>query len=72
MGDTTTLFVVEVFEYWIGTGDESLLAEFWPNVKIAVDWAIKQAGPDVLPTHLVCTYDILDLDQYNHTTYNSQ
>jgi hypothetical protein len=71
MGDTTTLFVVEVWEYFIGTGDESLLAEFYPTVVTAVDWAIKQGGPDGLPLHLVCTYDILDLDQYNHTTYNS-
>jgi non-lysosomal glucosylceramidase len=63
MGDTTTLFVVEVFEYWIGLGDESILEEFWPTVTAAVDWAIKQAGPDGLPTHLVCTYDILDLQQ---------
>ena len=71
MGDTTTLFVVEVYEYWIGTGDESLLAEFYPTVVTATEWAIKQGGPDGLPLHLVCTYDILDLDQYNHTTYNS-
>ena len=71
MGDTTTLFVVEVYEYWIGTGDESLLAEFYPTVRTATEWAIAQGGADGLPTHLVCTYDILDLDQYNHTTYNS-
>ena len=71
MGDTTTLFVVEILEYWIGTGDEAMLQEFWPVVRTASDWLVKQAGPDGLPTHLVCTYDILDLDQYNHTTYNS-
>ena len=71
MGDTTTLWVTEVMELWHNTGDEDLLLELYPYVQIATRWAIKQTSSLSLPLHLVCTYDILELERYNTTTYNS-
>jgi non-lysosomal glucosylceramidase len=71
MGDTTTLWVTEVMEVWHNTGDEDLLMELYPYVQIATRWAIKQTSTLSLPLHLVCTYDILELERYNTTTYNS-
>lgn len=71
MGDTTTLWVMELLELWHNTGDEDFLLEMWPIAKRAVYWQIQEASQIGLPWHLVCTYDIIDFDQYNSTTFNS-
>ena len=71
MGDTTTLWVMEVFELWKHTGDEDFLQEMYPIAKKAMYWQIQNAAEIGLPWHLVCTYDIIDFDQYNTTTFNS-
>jgi len=71
MGDTTTLWVVELLELWRNTGDDALVAELYPAAARAVAWLIGNAAPLGLPEKLYCTYDILWLDGYNTTTYNS-
>jgi hypothetical protein len=63
--------VMEVLEMWRNTADEDFLQEMWPTVKNALYWQIKVASAIGLPLHLVCTYDIIDFDQYNSTTFNS-
>lgn len=71
MGDTTSLWVVEILEVWRHTADEDFLQEMWPIAKNAMYWQINNAAEIGLPWHLVCTYDIIDFDQYNTTTFNS-
>ena len=60
MGDTTTLWIVELLELYRHTGDESLLADLWPTAARALAWAVNNsAGAGGLPFELYCTYDIL-------------
>ena len=40
MADTTTLWVTELFEFWINTGDVALVNELWPNARAAIGWLI--------------------------------
>ena len=60
MGDTTSLYVTELYEFWVSTGNASLVAEFWPAAKSAIGWLIQASSQIGLPWHLVCTYDILE------------
>jgi len=71
MADTTTLWITELWEFWIQTGDEAFLTEMWETAVGAINWQINVASQIGLPWHLVCTYDILVLEAYNTTTYNS-
>jgi non-lysosomal glucosylceramidase len=71
MGDTTTLWVVELLEVWQNTGDDALLTDLYPTAVRALSWLIMNAAPLGLPEKLYSTYDILWLDQYNTTTYNA-
>jgi len=71
MADTTTLFVVEAYEFYINTGDLEFLHDLYPAVKSAMAWLVERAKGVGLPQHLVCTYDILALERYPTTTYNA-
>ena len=71
MGDTTTLWVVELLELWRGTGDDALLDDLYPTAARALAWLMANAAPLGLPERLYSTYDILWLDRYNTTAYNS-
>ena len=44
MGDTTTLFVAEVAEWWYMSGDVEELEAKWPSVKKAVAWLLANAN----------------------------
>lgn len=59
MGDTTTLWVVELYEVWKETGDDALVAELWPTAARAIGWLVENAAPLGLPEKLYSTYDIL-------------
>jgi non-lysosomal glucosylceramidase len=71
MADTTTLWLVELYEFWINTGDRVLLDEMWPTAAAAVAWQINACSQIGLPWRLVCTYDIIDFQQYNTSAFNS-
>jgi non-lysosomal glucosylceramidase len=73
MGDTTTLWVVELLELWRSTGDGALLADLYPTAQRALQWLMANAagGGYDLPDRLYSTYDILWLEAYNTTSYNS-
>lgn len=71
MGDTTTIWIIELLEVWQNTGDYALLTDLYPTAAKALSWLMTNAAPLGLPEKLYCTYDILWLDQYNTTTYNS-
>ena len=71
MGDTTTLWVVELLELWQSTGDGALLDDLYPTAQRALGWLMANAVPQGLPEKLYSTYDILWLEGYNTTAYNS-
>ena len=71
MGDTTTLWVVELLELWWSTGDGALLADLYPTAQRALQWLMANAQPQGLPDKLYSTYDIEWLEAYNTTAYNS-
>ena len=70
MGDVTTLFIAEVWELYAWTADMDFVRDMYPHVKRAVQWQIRRS-PDGLPTHLVSTYDIVGLETFEYTTFNS-
>lgn len=57
MGDTTTLWAVELYEMFRHTGDILLVQQLWPTAVRALAWAIGNAGAQGIPQFLVCTYD---------------
>lgn len=71
MGDTTTLWIVELYELWRNMGDVSLLTDLWPVAVHALNWTITNSAEIGLPWKLYSTYDILWLDGYNTTSYNA-
>ena len=71
MGDTTTIWIIETLELYLHTGDISLVTQWYPVAVKALDWLIAASQQLGLPYELVCTYDILDLQQYPTTTFNS-
>ena len=70
MGDTTTIWLLELLEIWQSTGNSSRLAEAWPAAVKGINWQIAVSQEYGLPAHLVCTYDILAMEKYNTTTFN--
>jgi len=56
MGDTTTLWMLEVLEIFLHTGNVSRVQEAWPAIVSAVNWSISMSTAQGLPAHLVCTY----------------
>jgi len=71
MADTTTLWLVELYEMYINTGNLSLVQAYWPTAQRAVAWQIGACQQIGLPWHLVSTYDIIDFQQYNASAFNS-
>lgn len=70
MGDVTSIWLLEVLEIYLHTNNKTRLQEAWPAIQRAVNWSIEQSVAQGLPAHLVCTYDILAMEQYNMTTFN--
>ena len=71
MADTTTLWIVELYEMYINTGDLAVVEKYWPNAVAAIKWQIGACEQIGLPWRLVCTYDIIDFQQYNTSAFNS-
>ena len=40
MADTTAMFVVGLYQYYLWTGDQALLDQLWPSAKRAMTWVI--------------------------------
>eukprot|EP00698_Gefionella_okellyi_P024626 TRINITY_DN8763_c0_g1_i1.p1 TRINITY_DN8763_c0_g1~~TRINITY_DN8763_c0_g1_i1.p1 ORF type:complete len:1014 (+),score=226.22 TRINITY_DN8763_c0_g1_i1:103-3144(+) len=70
MGDVTSVWLIELWEIYSQTGDSAFLQELYPTAVRAIGWQMAQAKEIGLPMHLVCTYDIINFDQYNTTTFN--
>ena len=75
MSDVTSMFITYLLELYTWSNDSysrGVVRDLWPNAKRAARWHINiSSANDYLPTCLVGTYDILDLDQYKFAIYNS-
>ena len=67
---TSSIFLINVYQYYRATGDREFLERVWPASKKATDWAIRQSGQLKLPTKLQSTYEI-KLDHMDGAAYNS-
>jgi len=70
MGDTTTIWLLELLEIYQSTGNITRLTEVWPAAVKGIHWQIQVSQAYGIPAHLVCTYDILAMERYNSTTFN--
>ena len=73
MGDTTSLFVLELYELWRHTGDEAFVKPLYPSVQRAVAWMIANSaqGDYNLPQRLQTTYDHFGFDRQRAVVYNA-
>ena len=66
MGDTTTIWLLEILEIYQSTGNLTRLKEVWPAAVKGIQWQIQVSQEFGIPAHLVCTYDILDLQKVRY------
>jgi hypothetical protein len=78
MGDTTTIFIIEVFEFWKQSADPDaslkLVKDLWsPHMQNAVNWTIANAaeGSFGLPQKLTTTYDHFGWEKKHSVVYNA-
>ena len=70
MGDVSSLFILEIWQLYAWSNDLAFVRELWTNISAAARWQIS-VSPTGLPEHLVNTYDLLGLSQYQLCTFNA-
>lgn len=63
MGDTTTIWLLEILEIYQSTGNLTRLKQVWPAAVKGIQWQIQVSQEFGIPAHLVCTYDILSFER---------
>ncbi|XP_078367102.1 uncharacterized protein LOC144651095 isoform X2 [Oculina patagonica] len=72
MADVTPAFLAQFYHLYLWTNNQRLLQDLWPAARKALIWLMHvSTGGSGLPFHKTCTYDIIYLEGYEHTTYNS-
>ena len=71
MGDSATVFVLGVWQYYLWTGDTLFLNSMWPHVRSAALWQIERSKAYGLPEYLQTTYDLFQFDQKTLVSYNA-
>lgn len=72
MGDTTSLYLLEMYELLRHNGNKTFIQEQWPSAKRAVDWMIGNANATYgLPQRLATTYDHFGFHTHTTVTYNA-
>ena len=56
MGDTTTIWLLELLEIYQSTGNITRLQAAWPAAVKGINWQIAVSQAYGIPAHLVCTY----------------
>lgn len=70
MGDTTTLYLLELYEILLHTGNQSYVKSKWASAKNATAWMISNAGNFTLPQYLQTTYDHFGFNSRKTVVYN--
>ena len=71
MGDSASVFVLGVWQYYLWTGDRSFLNSMWPHVRLAALWQMDRSKRYKLPEYLQNTYDLFKFDQKTLVSYNA-
>jgi non-lysosomal glucosylceramidase len=71
MGDSSTVFVLGVWQYYLWTGDRQFLDSMWPHARSAALWQIERSKTYGLPQYLQSTYDLFQFDQKTLVSYNA-
>ncbi|CAD5124032.1 DgyrCDS12336 [Dimorphilus gyrociliatus] len=71
MSDVSSMLMVYILEMYQWGGDVDLLKEMYPVIIKAADWHINTTGSYGIPINLQNTYDILALNAYTFSAYNS-
>jgi non-lysosomal glucosylceramidase len=71
MGDSTTVFMLGIWQYYLWTGDRSFLDSMWPHVLSAALWQIERSKAYGLPKYLQTTYDLFQFDRKTLVSYNA-
>jgi len=71
MGDSDTVFVLGVWQYYLWTGDRAFLDSMWPHVLSAALWQIERSKAYGLPQYLQTTYDLFQFDKKTLVSYNA-
>lgn len=71
MGDSATVFVLGVWQYYLWTGDRPFLDSMWPHVLSAASWQIERSKAYGLPQYLQTTYDLFQFDKKTLVSYNA-
>lgn len=71
MGDSASVFVLSVWQYYLWTGDASFLDSMWPHVRAAALWQIQHSKNFGLPEYLQTTYDLFSFDKKTLVSYNA-
>ena len=72
MGDTSTAFILDVYQLWRGGGaNRSWATHLWPHVRLATEFQLNRSVKWKLPVCLTATYDWFDLEDYDVATYNA-
>lgn len=73
MGDTTSLYLLELFEIWKHTGNLTYVESKWVSAQKAAGWMIANAEGDDgfgLPQKLATTYDHFGFHTRKTVVYN--
>lgn len=71
MSDVSSMLIVYILEMYQWGGDIDLLKEMYPVIVKAADWHISTTGSYGIPIRLQNTYDVLALNAYTFSAYNS-
>ena len=71
MGDSDTVFVLGVWQYYLWTGDRAFLDSMWPHVLSVSLWQIERSKAYGLPQYLQTTYDLFQFDKKTLVSYNA-
>jgi non-lysosomal glucosylceramidase len=71
MGDSDTVFVLGVWQYYLWTGDRAFIDSMWPHVRSAGLWQIERSQAYGLPKYLQTTYDLFQFDRKTLVSYNA-
>lgn len=71
MGDTTSLWLLEIYEHWRNTGDLELARRLWPSALRGLDWMLGNAGDFGLPQFVETTYDHFGWHKQHSVVYNA-
>lgn len=71
MGDSATVFILGVWQYYLWTGDRGFLNLMWSHVRLAAFWQIERSRNYGLPEHLQTTYDLFHFNRKTLVSYNA-